>query len=63
MLTSIDLTLQFGHGTEAVENRAGVVHDATAASFNSATALRPWKTRIGTQEESARTGASIRPRH
>ena len=38
--------LQFGHGTEAVENAAEVGRrNRVAGCFNSATALRPWRTR------------------
>src|SRR5947209_5042694 len=36
--------LQFGHGSEAVEDRGEVPRAGSTFSFNSATALMPWKT-------------------
>ena len=44
-LAGKSLKLQFGHGTEAVENQSSVPQRQRGGfSFNSATALRPWKT-------------------
>ena len=37
-------TLQFGHGGDAVENPQGGADGADDKSFNSATAVMPWKT-------------------
>src|ERR1700722_8109481 len=43
--------LQFGHGVEAVENRSGPSRRRRASeSFNSATALKPWRTSRTHQE-------------
>ena len=41
-----DGRLQFGHGVEAVDDRAAIVGvvASDAGSFNSATALKPWMT-------------------
>ena len=45
--------LQFGHGTEAVENAAsGSDLGRGGGRFNSATALRPWKTQCAGEHES-----------
>jgi hypothetical protein len=45
MSCDVMISLQFGHGGEAVEDMASV-HGAgiAATGFNSATAVKPWKT-------------------
>ena len=58
-----DIPLQFGHGVEAVENAIGRRPRASPmSSFNSATALKPWRTVNVIQLSPAELVASIRPR-
>ena len=42
-LTSLAETLQFGHGSSAVETKELERELGRVRSFNSATALQPWK--------------------
>ncbi len=55
--------LQFGHGAEAVENAPpSLPSTARPRGFNSATALRPWRTAAVQAAEEGVVDASIRPR-
>ena len=55
------VTLQFGHGSSAVETRAFRASPIPRACFNSATALQPWKL-LQSAENRPKYKASIRPR-
>src|SRR5438876_12322557 len=54
--------LQFGHGGEAVENHKNTVLTHQVLGFNSATAVRPWKTARDAADRGRAAEASIRPR-